>query len=63
VSKSLACGNFGHRTHRDRRCPHHKCAHCGQQGHNRLKRRCQRPRTRAPTPSRANVGNAVAPVT
>ena len=24
-----SCGNFGHRTHRDRRCPDHKCAHCG----------------------------------
>ena len=28
-----SCGNFGHRTHRDRRCPDHKCAHCGEQGH------------------------------
>ena len=26
-----SCGNFGHRTHRDRRCPDHKCAHC--EGH------------------------------
>ena len=33
-----SCGNFGHRTHRDRRCPDHKCAHCGEQGH--IKRFC-----------------------
>ena len=30
-----SCGNFGHRTHRDRRCPDHKCAHCGEQGHSK----------------------------
>ena len=30
-----SCGNFGHRTHRDRRCPDHDCAHCGEQGHSR----------------------------
>ena len=28
-----SCGNFGHRTQRDHRCPDHKCAHCGEQGH------------------------------
>ena len=28
-----SCGKFGHRTHRDHRCPDHKKAHCGEQGH------------------------------
>ena len=28
-----SCGNFGHRSHRDHRCPDHHCAHCRKQGH------------------------------
>ena len=28
-----SCGNFGHRTHRDHRCPNHQCDNCGEQGH------------------------------
>ena len=30
-----SCGNFGHRTHRNRRCPDHECAHCRKQGHSK----------------------------
>jgi hypothetical protein len=30
-----SCGNFGHRTHRDRKCPDHQCAHCRKQGHSK----------------------------
>jgi len=28
-----SCGNFGHRSHRDHKCPNHHCAHCHKQGH------------------------------
>ena len=28
-----SCGNFGHRTHRDHKCPNHHCAHCHEQEH------------------------------
>ena len=27
-----SCGNFGHRTHRDHRCPDHQCAHVASKG-------------------------------
>ena len=30
-----SCGNFGHRSHRDHRCPDHHCAHCRKQGHSK----------------------------
>ena len=28
-----SCGNFGHRSHRDHKCPNHHCTHCHKQGH------------------------------
>jgi hypothetical protein len=28
-----SCGTFGHRSHRDHKCPNHHCAHCHKQGH------------------------------
>ena len=28
-----SCGNFGHRSHSNHKCPNHQCAHCHKQGH------------------------------